>query len=83
MARYTPRNLNASHAGKLDGEGDGGGGESIATVRAVLQMCFLLKCHSRESEGDPSLTMARRYIHHPAQLYSADIHLHKHHYGDI
>lgn len=38
--------------------GRGGRSESIATVRAVLQMCFLLKCHSRESEGDPALTIA-------------------------
>ncbi len=43
-----------------EGRGGGGGSESMATVRAVLQMCFLLKCHSRESEGDPSLTIARR-----------------------
>lgn len=41
---YTPAELNAAHGGDLHGGG-------VATVRGVQQKRFLLKCHSRESEG--------------------------------
>lgn len=69
--------LNAAHDGDLHEKGLGGGDASggIATVRAVWQKCFLLKCHSVEGarRGIPS-SQARRYAQICASPAANDAH---------